>query len=180
MAEFGSATRQDIRAEMEQARQTFRQLLAQASPEDLRRRSDGTRWTNEQLLFHMLFGYLVVRALLWLVRGFGRLPDVVDRAFARLLNSASAPFHLINYWGSCGGAIVIGRARMGRVMDRVIASLQRHLATESESALALRMHFPVSWDPFFRDVMTLADVYHYATQHFEYHRQQLTLTDQRS
>jgi hypothetical protein len=171
--------RQDIRAEMEQARQTFQHLLAQASPDDLSRGSRGTRWTNEQLLFHMLFGYLVVRALLGLVRGFGRLPDGVGRAFARLLNAASAPFHVINYWGSRGGATVFGPARMGRAMDRVIASLERRLDRESDASLALRMHFPPRWDPFFAEVMTLADVYHYASQHFEFHRQQLTLTHPR-
>jgi hypothetical protein len=59
---------------MEEARQRFRQLLADASLDDLRRSSDGTRWTNEQLLFHMLFGYLIVRALLWLVRGLDGYP----------------------------------------------------------------------------------------------------------
>jgi hypothetical protein len=40
---------------------------------------------------------------------------------------------------------------------------------------AAASHFPPAWDPYFRDVMTVADVYHYGTQHFEYHRQQLTL-----
>ena len=29
------------------------------------------------------------------------------------------------------------------------------------------MHFPVGWDPYFRDVMTVADVYHYPTQHYD-------------
>ena len=42
----------------------FRRLLAQATPADLARRSTVTKWTNEQLLFHMLFGCLIVRALL--------------------------------------------------------------------------------------------------------------------
>jgi hypothetical protein len=36
-------------------------------------------------------------------------------------------------------------------------------------ALARSMRFPTSWDPFFTDVMTLADVYHYPTQHFDFH-----------
>ena len=53
-----------VYAEMEQARRDFRDLLAQADSASLRRQSDGTRWTNQQLLFHMLFGYLIVRALL--------------------------------------------------------------------------------------------------------------------
>jgi len=37
------------------------------------------------------------------------------------------------------------------------------------------MHFPTRWDPFFTDVMTLRDVYRYPTQHFDFHRAQLTL-----
>ena len=53
-----------VRAEMESARRDFHRLIDEASPADLRQRSDGTKWTNQQLLFHMLFGYLVVRALL--------------------------------------------------------------------------------------------------------------------
>ena len=60
---------------MEQARLDFGRLAGDATPADLRRPSDGTRWTNQQLLFHMLFGYLIVRALLILVRVFGPLPD---------------------------------------------------------------------------------------------------------
>jgi DinB superfamily len=160
---------------MEQARSTFARLLADASPADLRRGSRGTRWTNEQLLFHMLFGYLIVRALLPLVKLMGRLPDPIIVRFAWLLDGAAAPFHAINYGGSCAGAVVFGHRRMGRRMDRVIMSLQRHLDRESDGSLALRMRFPARWDPFFTESMTVADVYHYGTEHFEFHRQQLTL-----
>jgi hypothetical protein len=39
------------------------------------------------------------------------------------------------------------------------------------------MHFPVGWDPYFGDYMTMADVYHYPTQHYGHHRRQLTLPD---
>ena len=49
-------------------------------------RRAGTRWTNEQLLFHMLFGYLIVRALLVPGRIFSRLPDGASKAFTRLLD----------------------------------------------------------------------------------------------
>ena len=34
------------------------------------------------------------------------------------------------------------------------------------------MHFPVGWDPYFKDVMTVADVYRYPTQHYDHHRRQ--------
>ena len=39
------------------------------------------------------------------------------------------------------------------------------------------MHFPVGWDPYFRDYMTLADIYRYPGQHYDHHRRQLTLTN---
>jgi hypothetical protein len=44
------------------------------------------------------------------------------------------------------------------------------------SVLITQMHFPLGWDPFFRETMTLQDVYQYGTQHFDCHRSQLTLT----
>lgn len=167
--------REALSRDMEQARTRLRALLAQASPADLRRGSNGTRWTNEQLLFHMVFGFLVVRALLPLVRVVSRLPAPVGRGFAALLNSARRPFHVINFWGSVAGARVFGHARMGGLCDRTIAKLQARLRREEEAALRRGMPFPTSWDPYFTAHMTLAEVYRYPTLHFEHHRSQLTL-----
>src|SRR5207245_8566208 len=99
-------------AEMEQGRRDVRDLLAHADSASLRRQSDGTRWTNQQLLYHMLFGYLIVRALLILARLFGRLPRTASRPFAHMLDTAHTPFHLVNYLGSCAGARIIPPARM--------------------------------------------------------------------
>jgi hypothetical protein len=165
-----------VRAEMEQARHDFRQLIRDATPEDLRRPSDGTKWTNQQLLFHMLFGYLIVRALLVLVRLFGHLPDGASKALARLLDSAHKPFDVINYLGSCAGARIIPPRRMPRKLDHVMTALQGHLDREPNSALRRGMHYPTTWDPFFAGYMTLADIYHYPTQHLRFHQRQLTLT----
>ncbi len=163
-----------VRAEMDQARADFRLLVGDATPADLRRPSDGTRWTNQQLLFHMLFGYLIVRALLILTRIFGLLPDASSRAFARLLDSAQRPFHLINYLGSRAGARLIPPGRMTPVLNHVITTLQQHLERETETTLRRGMHYPVTWDPFFASHMTLADLYRYPTRHFRFHQRQLT------
>ena len=123
----------------------------------------------------MVFGYLVVRTLLPLVRAFGHLPDGFSRRFAWVLNSATRPFHLVNYLGSCGGPLVFRGSRMAALLDRTIASLHRRLDAETDSALGRGMHFPLGWDPLFRQTMTLAEVYHYATQHFDLHEKQLSL-----
>ena len=167
--------RQSVHDEMERTRGTLQTLLSSATPADLRRGTDGTKWTNHQLLYHMVFGYLIVLSLLRLVRMFGRLPDSYSSLFAKALNSATPPFHLVNYLGSCGGATVFRGPRLSRQMDRTIRSLHRHLDRETDASLARSMHFPVGWDPFFRDRMTLLDVYHYGTQHFDFHQRQLTL-----
>ena len=164
-----------VQAEMEQARQQFRALLNQASEADLRRPSNGTRWTNRELLFHMLFGYLIVRTLMPLVHAFGQLPQRWSRGFAAALNAGRRPFHLINYVGSWGGGHVLPAAAMMALMDRTIRTLQRKLVAESDTALALSMHFPVSWDPYFQDAMSVFEVYHYGTLHFDHHRKQLSL-----
>ena len=137
-------------AEMDQARLDFRRLVGEATPADLRRPSDGTRWTNQQLLFHMLFGYLIVRALLILVRVFGLLPDGASKAFARLLDSARGPFDLINYLGSCAGARIIPPRRMASVLDHVTAALHKHLQRQTGSALRRGMHYPHHLGPVLR------------------------------
>ena len=79
----------------------------------------------------MVFGYMVVQRLLVLVRVFSRLPDTFSRVFARALNAATAPFDVINYYGSCAAALVYNRHRMCAKMDRVIASLQRKFARKA-------------------------------------------------
>ena len=161
--------------EMDRARVDFHRLLDRSTDADLRAPSNGTRWTNEQLLFHMLFGYLLVHNLRWLVRALARAPKGVSRGFAGVLNAGTVPFHVVNYVGSLGGGRVLGRSGMKRLIDWVVARLQKRLQRESDAALGRGMHFPVGWDPYFKEYMTLAEVYHYATQHYDHHRRQLTL-----
>jgi len=167
--------RQAISREMDVARSRLHELLAGADASGLCRRSDGTRWTNEQLLFHMVFGYQVVRVLLPLVRVVSRLPAPVGQSFATALNSARRPFHLVNYWGSCAGARVFDHSRLGWLCDRTITALQRHLQRESATGLRRGMPFPTEWDPYFTPWMTVGEIYRYPNEHFEHHRRQLTL-----
>jgi hypothetical protein len=164
-----------VHAELERARRDFHALVDGAGPADLSRRTDGTRWTNEQLLFHMLLGYGVVRTLLPLVHVMARLPDPVSRAFAAVLDALSWPFHLVNYVGPCVAVRVLPSRWPGARVDAVVASLHRALAAETEASSRASMHFPTGWDPYFRSTMTVLEVYHYATQHYDHHRRQLTL-----
>jgi hypothetical protein len=168
--------RAEVLAELDRVRRDYRALLAGSNTGDLSRRTDGTIWTNRQLLFHMLFGYLLVATLRPLVRAFAHLPDRASQLFAGGLDSTARPFHVVNYLSALGGGRLLGRAGMTWLMDTAVTRLQRSLLRAPDHALSRRMHFPVRWDPYFKDSMTVLEVYRYGTQHYDHHRRQLTLT----
>ena len=172
---YENMERQLVHEELERARADFRRLVESADRADLLRATNGTRWNNRQLLFHMLLGYLIIRALLRLVRVFGRLPQKASSAFARVLNAATRPFDQVNFLGSYAAGHAVSPERMVVMFDHVVAKLHQRLDAESDDDLARGMHYPTRWDPFFKDYMTLADVYHFPTQHYDFHRHQLTL-----
>ncbi len=165
-----------VHDELDRVQADFHLLLSQAPPASLARRTNQTKWTNEQMLFHMLFGYLIMRALLAVMAVFGRLPRRFSRAYARLLNAATRPFDLINYLGPCAAIHIYGHQRMAAKLDHTLAALHRRIDTATTTDLARGMHYPTRWDPFFTSYMTLADLYRYPTQHYDFHRRQLTLT----
>jgi DinB superfamily len=174
-AESAPLDRQQIHDELRQRRATFHAILDSSTAGELLQPSNGTRWNNEELLFHMLFGYMVVVVLLRMVKVLGLLPRTVSRAFALLLNASTRPFNAINYWGSRLGAVYYNDRRMGPKFDRVAASLANALDRTRDASLRRGMHYPTRWDPFFKEYMTLADVFHYPTQHFDFHQRQLQL-----
>src|SRR5699024_1246826 len=103
------------------------------------------------------------------------LPPSVGEAFAGVLNAGLRPFDWVNYWGSRAASRVYHRHRMARKLRRLTIRLAARLHAESEETLALRMAFPTRWDPFFRPTMTVADLYAYPTDHFDFHARQLSL-----
>ncbi len=129
--------RRDIDAELERVTADFHRLLDDATGAELGMPTNGTKWTNKQLLFHMLFGFIVVRALLPLVKGFGRLPPTASRTFAAILNAGTRPFHVVNYLSALPGGTALGSRALGRLMDSTIEHLRRRLARESERTLGL-------------------------------------------
>ena len=52
----------------------FAALLGSAQADELDAPSVGTRWTNRQLLFHMLLGQRITRMVIVVMGGFSRLP----------------------------------------------------------------------------------------------------------
>jgi hypothetical protein len=82
----------------------------------------------------------------------------------------------VNYVGAWLTGTVLPRRTLNILLDRTIAALHQRLDAETEDDLSRTMNFPTRWDRFFHETMTLADVYRFPTQHFDFHRRQLTLT----
>jgi hypothetical protein len=108
----------EINAEMRRAQTDFRAIVATASPANLRRRTNGTRWTNWQLLFHMVLGYLVVRTLMPLVHALGRLGH--SRGFATTLMSGEEPQPIVpELLGTVDLVVTLGREAVLEVPPEV-------------------------------------------------------------
>ena len=123
--------RNAIVEELGRVQADFHQLAATTTPEELHRRSNGTRWSNRQLLFHMVFGH-VVRTLLPLVHALG--PSRTQQRVRCHPQRRRRPFHLINYLGSCGGGQLLTTRAQAALLDRTIDALQRKLAAETDAS----------------------------------------------
>ena len=163
-----------VHEELERVRQSFARHIADMTPADLDLLSNGTKWTNRQLLFHMLFGDIIVRRLIWMVKLLSYLPAVATKPFAAMLNAATRPFNWANYIGPVVAARLISPARMQHWLDGLTVWLEKDMHRQNANGLARGMYYPTKWDPYFKRSTTLADLYRYPTEHFDHHDRQLS------
>ena len=100
--------RATLLTELDRTRDDFRALVGNATPAELRQPTDGTKWDNEQLLFHMLFGYLLVRNLLPLVRGSPASRRGASRGSPPCSTRRRGPSTSSTTWGPLCGARALG------------------------------------------------------------------------
>lgn len=158
-------------------RDDFHRLVVGAAAADLDRDSEGTRWTNRELLFHMWFGQRITRAVVVMMGVTSRLPWGLDMAFARALAAATWPYNWINYVGAVGGARTVGLRRARRWMSADTDWLLRWADLASERDMNRGMAVPEAWDPYFAPRMSRVDFLGWAPKHYRHHRAQLTLPD---
>ena len=133
-------------------------------------------WTNGQLLFHVLLGFILVLPLASVLVFFGHLPGVCSRLFSGVLNLSTPAFNRINAIGPRVGARILGRAGVLRRFDQVHGAILARLDRVNSRDWALTMHYPTRWDPTFRSDMRLEDLFQYPVEHMRHHRSQLRPT----
>jgi len=163
-----------IRDELEDTRRQFHAVLGSVSAADWDAPSRNPAWTNGQLIFHMLFAFMLIPSLFWLIRFWSRLPDRYSRAFARVLDLSTPLFNRVNALGPRGQAVIFGRRRAGSIYDRVHRSILRKVDSMEDDDWGRGMNYPRRWDPDFGDFMTFEHLFRYPTQHFQRHRAQLS------
>jgi hypothetical protein len=112
-----------VRADLAWVAADFACLLGSAQADQLDTRSVGTRWTNRQLLFHMLLGQRITRMVVVVMGGFSRLPPGAANGFSHVLAAATRPYNELNWFGGVLGGRINTVASMRRQMDRVTGSL---------------------------------------------------------
>lgn len=153
----------------------FASLLRSAQADELDFPSVGTRWTNRQLLFHMLLGQRITRMVIVVMGGFSRLPPGASRRWSRAMAAFSGPYNQLNWLGGVVGGRINSVASMQRQMDRVTSSILNWYDHADTQALHRGMAVPSSWDPYFTEWMDRADLLRWAPRHYRHHRGQLAL-----
>ena len=170
----GATMDQDqIYAELDRVRDDFRGRWTAPPSASCVSPPNGTKWNNEQLLFHMLLlGISWCGTCGLIVWGFSQLPDSASRRFAfRALTG-----HPVNLPTSSTTSAPLRSPRVGlradQLMDRVVTGLQRSLRAHQMSpwlgACTSRWAGTLPGD-----FATLLEVYHYPTQHYDHHRRRV-------
>jgi hypothetical protein len=171
---------EELRVELESARVDFHRALSALSRDGWRARSRNAGWTNGELCFHMLLGFILVSPLYWIMRAMHYLPDWCDVGFARLLDASTPLFNRINALGPRIGARVLSARGVGRQFDRAMNRVTRRLERLTPKDRALGMHYPTRWDPRFTPVMTVEQLLRYPIGHLRHHLAQLSIDSNRS
>ncbi|MBK8463479.1 MAG: DinB family protein [Nigerium sp.] len=165
-----------VRANLEWIARDYASILVTARAGELDLPTNGTRWTNRQLLFHMLLGQRITWMVIGVMGVFARLPPSASRAWASGMAATTPLYHRLNWLGGVLGGRLFTLPRMRRQMDALTARILDFYDQAAPADLARGMTIPPSWDPYFTDSMDRTGLLAWAPQHYQHHRRQLTLS----
>jgi hypothetical protein len=168
-----SDKKQAVRKELEAARMEFHALAGSFSVGELRRQSLNPGWTNQEIMFHMTLGFLLLPTLIRIVGLWSRAPAQCSRAFADALNWSTPAFNAVNVIGPRIASHVFYGTRLERLYDRQHRAILRRLRRLGADEMQAGMPYPSRWDPLFADYMTVEKLLAYPIEHFRFHAGQL-------
>ncbi|MFF2028708.1 DinB family protein [Arthrobacter sp. NPDC058192] len=154
-----------VRADLLWIAADFREIIESAPADELDLPSAGTRWTNRQLLFHLVLGQNIALAGMPLLGLFSRLPSSASRNWSRVLDACTGPYNWVNWAGSAAAGQVLKPEGMVRMMDRTTRTIVRWYGRADNEALSRGMTMPTSWDPYFESWMDRRAILGWAPKH---------------
>ena len=170
------AQRARLRSDLEAVRGEFHAMAASISEREWTEPSQNPGWTNGEIVFHILLGFILVVPLARLLVFFDHLPALCSRIFSEILNLSTPIFNRFNAMGPRAGARLLGRAGIITKFDQVHDAILSQLDRARPSDWAAAMNYPTRWDPRFQTRMDLAALLRYPVDHLRHHRDQLRAT----
>src|SRR5688572_12492230 len=151
----------------------FHSLIESVSETGWNKQSLNPGWKNGEILAHILFGFIILNALLPLTRMWGRFPKESSKPFANFLNFITKPFNWVNALGARGQGKVFTYHRIGKLFDKVHDSLLLKVNKIHDDEWQKGMYYPTKWDSNFSEFMTLEKLFLYPIAHFKFHKNQI-------
>src|SRR6266536_6160238 len=112
--------RSSATADIESARLTFHLLVNSLPDSALNKRSANPGWTNGQIIWHIVFAFILTPILIVILRFFGRLPRRWSKLFASALNYSTPVFNLVNAIGPRIAVKIFPRKLIVKLFDHII------------------------------------------------------------
>ena len=154
--------REPIRDELEATKERFHHLLQSISTDEFDRPSTNPAWTVAQVLFHMSVALRYLPSDIALIRRSGRIPK--PPAFL---------FHTFNVWLARWGARKATHDSLAEQYDEAHARTIKALESIHVQEWQKGADYP-GWDPMLDGRVTIEDLFHYPTRHFEAHAQEIS------
>jgi hypothetical protein len=170
MVETQQNTSDMIRTELEKSRAEFHATLNSMTLDTWNKQSRNPAWTNGEVMFHIMFAYMLIPRLWWILKFFTHLPKSYSKVFAAILTFFTPLYHFANKNGPRGGAKIYKLQKLGKKYDKVHKSILRKLNSMKPEDFELGMYYPQGWDKNnFKEYMTMEDLFLWSTLHFKYH-----------
>lgn len=152
-----SDKREALRAELEATRQAFYALADSLSREDWTKPTPNPAWNVGEMMFHITTAPNFLPGDVWLIQH-----------LRFVLYPPAFLFHRFNEWYTRRGARQYTLATIKQAYDKAHARTLQALDSIGDDDWQESAHYP-NWDPMLSGTVTIEQLFHYVTRHFEAH-----------
>ena len=156
-----SDLQQELRAELEQTRRDFHQLLSQIPADKLDAPSTNPAWTIREVLYHMSLAPRNLPADVRMIRHLKRVPRI-----------PAGPFNRLNTYLTRRGARNLDKSALADRYDQAHQRTMQALDSIQEEEWDFGVQYP-DWDPMLSGFVTIERLFHYIRQHYIAHAEEV-------